>query len=144
MKEKTKYIVTIIVTFVIGIIATLFTLNSFGLFKTRTIEVDREVKNVTVTENNTIKDSVEKIYNSVMYIESYKNGRAIASGSGFVYKKDDKNGYVLTNNHVIDGSTTIELTTMEGKTIEASLIAGDEYSDIAILKIDAEDVVQVA
>ena len=86
MKEKTKYILTIVVTCAISVIATLYTLNEFGLFEERIVEVDRTVKNVNITESDSIKESVDKIYNAVVYIESSKNNKSIGSGSGFVYK----------------------------------------------------------
>lgn len=144
MKEKTKYVVTIIITFTIGVIGTLFTLNACGLFEERIVEVDKTVKTVNITETGTIKEAVDKIYNSVVYIESLKNGTATGSGSGFVYKTDDKYGYILTNQHVIDGSTEIEITNIEGGVSKATLLGEDSYSDIAVLRIDKEDVLQVA
>lgn len=144
MKEKTKYVLTIIITFTLGVVGTLFTLKECGLLEERIVEVDRTVTNVNITETNTIRESVDKIYNAVVYIESLKNGTATGSGSGFVYKKDDKYGYVLTNQHVIDGSTEIEITNIEGKVSKATLLGEDAYSDIAVLRIDKEDVLQVA
>jgi len=144
MKEKTKYLLTIIVTCALSVIATLYTLNEVGLLEERIVEVDRTVKTVKITESDSIKESVDKIYNAVVYIESSKNNSAIGSGSGFVYKTDDKYGYVLTNQHVIDGSTKIEITNIEGEVSEAKLLGEDEYSDIAVLRIDKDDVLQVA
>lgn len=144
MKEKTKYLLTIIVTCALSIIATLYTLNEFDLLDERIIEVDRTVKNVNITETDSIKESVDKIYDAVVYIESSKNNKSIGSGSGFVYKTDDKYGYILTNQHVISGSTEIEITNIEGVVSEAKLLGGDEYSDIAVLRIDKDDVLQVA
>lgn len=144
MKERTKYILTIIITCAVTVIATLFTLNEFELLQPKIVEVDRTVKTVNISESDSIKESIEKIYDAVVYIEASKNGSAIGSGSGFVYKTDAKYGYVLTNHHVIDGSTEIEITNIEGGVVDAKLLGKDEYSDIAVLRIDKEDVLQVA
>jgi serine protease Do len=56
------------------------------------------------------------------------------AGSGVVYSTD---GYILTNNHVIDGATTITVTMDDGTDYEAKLLATDSQTDIAVLKIDA-------
>ena len=63
------------------------------------------------------------------------------AGSGVVYSED---GYILTNNHVIEGASTINVTMNDGKTYEASLVAADSQSDIAVLKIDATGLTPVS
>ncbi|HWS41645.1 MAG TPA: trypsin-like peptidase domain-containing protein, partial [Pseudoflavonifractor sp.] len=57
-----------------------------------------------------------------------------ASGSGFVITAD---GYIVTNYHVIDGASNIEVSFMDGKSYVGTLVGGDEENDIAVLKIDA-------
>ena len=59
---------------------------------------------------------------------------APASGSGFILTDD---GYVLTNYHVVEGSSSISVAMYDGKSHEAQLIGYDESNDIAVLKIDA-------
>ena len=59
-----------------------------------------------------------------------------AAGSGFVLSDD---GYILTNYHVIENSTSIKVTMYDGSSYEAQLIGYDESNDIAVLKVDAED-----
>ena len=56
-----------------------------------------------------------------------------SSGSGFVLTQD---GYILTNYHVVENATTIEVTTYSGDTYDASYIGGDEDYDIAVIKVD--------
>ena len=63
-----------------------------------------------------------------------------ASGSGFIISDD---GYILTNFHVIEDSDSISVSTYSGDSYEAELIGYDESNDIAVLKIDAEDLVPV-
>lgn len=62
------------------------------------------------------------------------------AGSGVVYSED---GYILTNNHVIEGASTINVTLNNGKNYEASLVAADSQSDIAVLKINANGLTPV-
>ena len=63
-----------------------------------------------------------------------------ASGSGFIISTD---GYILTNHHVIEDSNSITVTMYDGEDYEAKLIGYDESNDIAVLKIEATDLVPV-
>src|SRR5437899_470045 len=62
-------------------------------------------------------------------------GRGIVTGqgSGFFISPD---GYAVTNNHVVDGSDKVEVTTDEGKTYTAKVIGTDARTDIALIKVD--------
>ncbi|MGO1118571.1 DegQ family serine endoprotease [Rhodovibrionaceae bacterium A322] len=57
-------------------------------------------------------------------------------GSGFLI---DPDGYVVTNNHVIDGADEIEVKLSDGRSFDAELIGGDAKSDIALLKISSDE-----
>ena len=57
-------------------------------------------------------------------------------GSGFVI---DKDGYVLTNRHVIDGADDISVTLANGKSYAARLVGKDSRTDVALLKIEAKE-----
>ena len=63
-----------------------------------------------------------------------------ASGSGFIISDD---GYILTNYHVIEDSSSITVSMYNGDTYDAALIGCDESNDIAVLKIEAEGLVPV-
>jgi len=56
------------------------------------------------------------------------------SGSGVIIRPD---GYIVTNNHVVSGATTIEVTLNNNKTYEATVIGTDPATDVALIKIDA-------
>lgn len=64
------------------------------------------------------------------------NGGSVSQslGSGFVI---DKEGFIVTNNHVIEGADLIEVTFPDGDTYQADLIGRDPSTDIALLKIEA-------
>ena len=131
-----------IITFFIGIIGTYLVckLNLTG----ETVVTSKTVNEVSITETNTIKDSVEKVYDSVVTVESYSYGMKKSLGTGIVYKTDEKYGYVLTNNHVISGSSSFKITTTNGDEVEATLLGSDEYVDAAVLRIDAKYVISTA
>ena len=105
--------------------------------------VESVVKNITTSElvETSISTSVDKVYGSTVVIVAYKNGKLISTGTGFVYKKDSKNAYIMTNNHVIDDADSVKVEFNDkSEKIEAKIIGGEVYSDIAVLTIDVKDV----
>jgi Do/DeqQ family serine protease len=67
--------------------------------------------------------------------------RQHAVGSGVVVAAD---GYVLTNNHVIDGADDIKVDLTDGRTVAAKLVGTDKASDLALLKVTASDLHPIA
>lgn len=63
-----------------------------------------------------------------------------ASGSGFIISKD---GYILTNHHVIEDSNAITVSFYDGTSKDAKLVGYDASNDIAVLKVDAQDLAPV-
>jgi len=57
-------------------------------------------------------------------------------GTGFVFRSD---GYILTNEHVIHGANKIKVTFIDGKEYEGKVIGADPLTDIAVVKIDADN-----
>lgn len=110
---------------------------------TITENVTKTIKDVTVTETG-IADAVEKVYDSVVTIETYKKDRLYATGTGFVYKNENTSGFVLTNNHVIESGDAIRVVFTNGTSVEASIVGGDKYADIAVLKVAGDKVLSVA
>jgi len=62
--------------------------------------------------------------------------RAVAQGSGFFISED---GYLVTNNHVVDGGQTFTVVTNDGRELDAKLIGTDAKTDLAVLKVDSSD-----
>jgi serine protease Do len=58
--------------------------------------------------------------------------RVVGQGSGFIISAD---GYVVTNNHVVDGASEVDVTTTDGKEYTAKVIGADPRTDVALLKI---------
>ncbi len=138
MKNKIIYICSVILSLFIGISGTLLV-----VYYIPNDEGEKVVQEVTITESDTIAPAVNKVYDSVVTVLNYGN-QLQATGTGFVYKTDDKYGYILTNNHVISGAKKIEVTNTENVTIEATLLGSDEYADLAVLRVDKSFVLQVA
>lgn len=104
-------------------------------------EIQQKIeKTVTVTDSG-ISEGIVNIYDSVVVIENYKNNKLSGIGSGFIY---DKEGYIMTNHHVIEGAKEIKVGLMDGNTLTAKLIGSDNYADIAILQIDKKYITKVA
>ncbi len=57
-------------------------------------------------------------------------------GSGVIFKSD---GYIVTNNHVIEGARELIVSLADGRTINGELVGADEMTDIAVVKVDAKD-----
>ncbi len=57
-------------------------------------------------------------------------------GSGVIYRSD---GYIITNHHVIENANSVEVRLASGDVLEAEVIGSDELNDIAVVKVDAED-----
>ena len=64
----------------------------------------------------------------------YGNREQKGSGSGVIIRQD---GYIVTNNHVVSGATTIQVTLNNNKTYDATVIGTDPATDVALIKIDA-------
>lgn len=107
-------------------------------------KVDTEVQSATdgaLVDKTTseisseVADTVVEITTEVMQTNSFY-GQYIAqgAGSGVIISED---GYIITNNHVIDGASSIKVTTRDGDSYDAKLIGADSEVDIAVLKIEA-------
>lgn len=102
------------------------------------------IKTTTVEEISDLKTAINDVYESTVYIEVSGNRGAISAGSGFVYKLEDNVGYILTNYHVIEDGSKFVVTFTDGTELNAELVNGDEYYDIAILKVKSDKIKKVA
>ncbi|NJB70551.1 Do/DeqQ family serine protease [Saonia flava] len=100
----------------------------------------------TVAAENTVNAvvhvknmSINRGSNSIMqFFYGFEESQRpqIGTGSGVIISPD---GYIVTNNHVIDRADKLQVTLNNNKTYDAELIGTDSKSDIALLKIDAEN-----
>jgi len=102
----------------------------------------RTVKEVTLTSSqDTVVGVAEKMLPCVVYIEAefrsfMRGGSSSAIGSGFIYSSD---GYIVTNNHLVEGASTINVSLADGTTSQGRLIGNDRDKDLALVKIEARD-----
>lgn len=91
---------------------------------------------VKVTAKDVVGRAPSSIFDFFFGYEGTPQEREkVGSGSGVIIRPD---GYIVTNNHVIDGATKIEVTLNNNKTYDATLIGTDPATDIALIKIDAQ------
>ena len=99
---------------------------NFIIAAEKTLPAVVHVKNTTLSKGYTS-------FEDLMFGRSQQRAQ-IGTGSGVIISPD---GYIVTNNHVIEGAQTIEITTNDNKTYTAELIGTDSNTDIALLKIEA-------
>ena len=94
----------------------------------KSIDAVVHVKNTTTTNDS---------YSPLSYFYGQRSTpNRIGTGSGVIVSPD---GYIITNNHVIEGATKIEVTTNNNVRYTANLVGTDPYTDIAVLKITADE-----
>lgn len=90
--------------------------------------------------SNAIADVVEQVMPAVVFISAQRDTEgiffrqpAIGTGSGVIISPD---GYILTNNHVVDDARRLVVTLLDGRTLDATLIGTDPLTDLAVIKIE--------
>ena len=92
-----------------------------------------------------MEDAIAKIYDSVLCIEVLNtDGSVLSSGTGFVYATDDNYGYVLTNAHVVSKGNIVKGVMTNNTTVDLTILGTDSYTDLAVLKMNKKEVIQVA
>jgi len=129
---------TVFLVLFIGIgIGTVFSLG-YTLNQIDTLEEELSQNQQTVTINNGSGESLTELFNqveeSVVAIDAFEDREG--QGSGFVYRED---GYIVTNYHVVGNSETVEVTFTDGLTENAEVLGTDPYTDLAVLKVDRDD-----
>lgn len=134
---------------------------------TTTGQGNAEISNVKINATSDITKAVEKVQGAVVSVinlqgtesadsglgDLFGNGNTngqdqtlvpASEGSGVIYKKDGKFAYVVTNNHVVEGQTGLEVLLKDGSKVQAELVGTDVFTDLAVLKIPSDKVDTVA
>lgn len=105
---------------------------------------DTSVSGTVLSEEAIFENNVDSVVSISTTLEGYnyfgQKVQGAASGSGFIVTED---GYILTNYHVIEGSSSITVTTYNGDEYPASIRGYDSSNDIAVLKIEADNLTPV-
>lgn len=125
-----------------------------------TVSQDQTASKVSTQElaagTNSIADIVDNLSPAIVgitnmqtqsnrdFFNSSSESVEAGTGSGVIFKTEGEAGYVITNNHVIEGAQSIEVTLFNGEKVPAELVGTDALTDIAVLKIDANHVTVVA
>ncbi|MBK8552438.1 MAG: trypsin-like peptidase domain-containing protein [Ignavibacteria bacterium] len=119
--------------------------NNRNISESRETAITRTVKKVSPTVVGINVEEVREIqdpfsmFNNDPFFKQFFNNRGPQTqvvkelGSGYIISPD---GYILTNDHVAGNATKISVTMTNGETIDARLIGSDKNSDVALLKID--------
>ena len=124
----------------------------FNKYNPRPVNYSRSIDKV-ITQPVDFVEAAEKSINAVVHVKNtlvvsenfsyldYFYGRnrspqnRVGTGSGVIVSPD---GFIITNNHVIEDATKIEVTTNDNIRYEAKLVGTDPYTDIAVLKIQTK------
>jgi S1-C subfamily serine protease len=79
-----------------------------------------------------ITSTVSTVNNNIIINGNPLTSESTRLGSGFIY---DAQGLIVTNNHVIDGADTVDVTFTDGNTYSAKVLGKDAYSDLAVIRI---------
>ncbi|MEH7106743.1 S1C family serine protease [Bacillus sp. JJ1764] len=114
----------------------------------------------SAVSNNSIADIVENMSKTIVGIVNYQQQQSFdyfgnttnnssqsvesGSGSGVIFQKSGNSAYIVTNNHVIEGATKLEVSLYNGETTSAKVVGSDALTDLAVLKIDSKYVTATA
>ncbi|NOX71258.1 MAG: trypsin-like serine protease [Candidatus Micrarchaeota archaeon] len=107
---------------------------SFGLSATRTVYVNatNSFEGIAFSVIDQNRDSVVHIIAKKSFSTLFGTASTESTGSGFIMTE---NGYIVTNNHVINDADGIIVVLPDGKEYKAKLVGADTFNDIAVLKI---------
>ena len=98
-----------------------------------TVAAEKTINSVVHVKNTAKAKNSNSLWD--LFYGNSDDRTTIGTGSGVIVSSD---GYIITNNHVIENATQIEVTTNDNKSFDAELIGTDQNSDIAVLKINGE------
>ena len=113
-------------------------------------------ENSTTQAVNKVKDAVvsiityssnsrqSSVFNADEANPDSDNQQIASEGSGVIYKKNDKDAYLVTNTHVINGASKVDIRLADGTKVPGEIVGSDTFSDIAVVKISSEKVTTVA
>ncbi|MEH7417643.1 trypsin-like peptidase domain-containing protein [Neobacillus drentensis] len=138
---------------------------------TATTATNKTVQPVTAqptsVSTNSVADTVEQLSKAIVGIVNYQQQQQqttdiwgnsnssdsnsntsesveSGSGSGVIFQKNNNTAYIVTNNHVVEGASKLEISLYDGQKTTAEVVGTDALTDLAVLKIDAKYVTTTA
>ena len=162
-KKGVTFLIIILIGFLSGALGSFVTLQ---LYQKQVSQAANNTTN-TVTQTsykneNATTQAVNKVKDAVVSVITYSANRqnsvfgndetdtdtdsqqVASEGSGVIYKKNDKDAYLVTNTHVINGASKVDIRLADGTKVPGEIVGSDTFSDIAVVKISSEKVTTVA
>ena len=164
-KKGVKVLVIILIGFLSGALGSFVTLQLYQKQENQATNNNSGTVTQTSYKNeNSTTQAVNKVKDAVVSIITYSssssrqssvfngdetnsdsdNQQIASEGSGVIYKKDDKDAYLVTNTHVINGASKVDIRLADGTKVPGEIVGSDTFSDIAVVKISSEKVTTVA
>ena len=164
-KKGVKVLIIILIGFLSGALGSFVTLQLYQKQGNQaTSNNSGTVTQTSYKNENSTTQAVNKVKDAVVSIITYSssssrqssvfnadetnsdsdNQQIASEGSGVIYKKDDKDAYLVTNTHVINGASKVDIRLADGTKVPGEIVGSDTFSDIAVVKISSEKVTTVA
>ena len=162
-KKGVTFLVIILIGFLSGALGSFVTLQLYQKQGNQATNNNSGTVTQTSYKNeNSTTQAVNKIKDAVVSVITYSankqssvfgteesnsdtdNQQIASEGSGVIYKKNENDAYIVTNTHVINGASKVDIRLADGTKVPGEIIGSDTFSDIAVVKIASEKVTTVA
>lgn len=162
-KKGVTFLVIILIGFLSGALGSFVTLQLYQKQGNQATNNNSGTVTQTSYKNeNSTTQAVNKIKDAVVSVITYSankqssvfgteesnsdtdNQQIASEGSGVIYKKNENDTYIVTNTHVINGASKVDIRLADGTKVPGEIIGSDTFSDIAVVKISSEKVTTVA
>lgn len=130
----------------------------------KTNSTPSKVENLNLNVNDAFTKAVQKVSGAIVEIVNYQKPQTSSSsifgtgpsgpssqkaqpyglGSGIIYKKENDKAYIVTNDHVVKGASRLEVRINKNTKVPGTLVGSDPLNDLAVVKINASKVKEVA
>ncbi|WP_290586150.1 trypsin-like peptidase domain-containing protein [Alicyclobacillus sp.] len=150
-----RWLATVVLSAAVGAGVTLYAESAFGRNGVTEAAVPaaapessgggQTVTSVSVSVSDGITQAVKRVQPAVVGVVNYARVsdfftqtsklEATGVGTGVLIRKDAQYGYIVTNNHVVEGAAKVEAVLEQGKHVQASVVGTDPYTDLAVLRV---------
>ena len=160
-KKIGQLLLIILISFSSGLLGSL-TILKLNQKPDTEVQNNQTITQTSVKNENSTTKAVEKVKDAVVSVITYSansqnslfgsgesdtdtNTEQVSSeGSGVIYKKEGEFAYLVTNTHVINGASKVDIRLADGTKVPGDIVGSDTFSDIAVVKISSEKVITVA